>query len=293
MPTHLEPAPAGEVSETGLDLLQLLISERIGLAFKPEKRGLLVRKLTPLARAQGLTSFSALYRLLREAPTDDPLWQQVVEALVVRESRFWREMGPILALTQEVIPALLRQNRRRPVRIWSAGCACGEEPYSVAIALQEASLLRARWVEIVGTDISTSCLQAAQEARFSKRALPSDLRARYFVEEAGGKTYRLRDDLARWVTFRRLNLLDREGVLRMAPVDVVLCRNVFIYFSPDAIASTLEAFHAALETPGYLVVAAAESLARRYGRFQMVQVADAYLYQKEPERKEARGGTRP
>ncbi|MBC7225191.1 MAG: protein-glutamate O-methyltransferase CheR, partial [Anaerolineae bacterium] len=137
MPTRLKPAPAGEVSETGLDLLHSLISERIGLAFKPEKRGLLVRKLAPLARAQGLTSFFALYRLLREAPTDGPLWEQVVEALVVRESRFWREMGPILALAQEVIPALLRQNRGRPVRIWSAGCACGEEPFSVAIALQE------------------------------------------------------------------------------------------------------------------------------------------------------------
>lgn len=274
-----------EITTTGLALLESLIRERVGLRLKPEKRDHLVRKLTPLAREQGATSFLAYCHFLRAQPTEGAAWQRVVEALVVRESRFWREMGPILALVQEVVPTLLRQNRGRPVRLWSAGCACGEEPYSLAIALQEAGLLRPRAVEVIGTDVNLACLQEARAARYAPRALrdlPSDLRERYFVAEEGGTRYRLREEIARSVAFRYLNLLDRESLARMAPVDAVLCRNVFIYLSPEAIASVLEGFHAVLAAPGYLAVAAAESLARQYGRFRLVQVAGAYLYQKEP-----------
>ncbi|MGC8838929.1 MAG: CheR family methyltransferase [Anaerolineae bacterium] len=273
------------IATTGLPLLESLISERIGIQCKPEKREHLVRKLTPLAREQGASSALAYYYLLREKPTEGAEWQRLVGALVVRESRFWREMDPILALVREVVPALLRQNRGRPVRLWSAGCACGEEPYSLAIALQEAGLLRPQTVEIIGTDINLACLQEAQAARYTPRALrdlPAALRERYFVPEEGGRRYRLREEVAHSVAFRYLNLLDREGVARMAPVDAILCRNVFIYFSPAAIASTLESFHAVLNAPGYLVVAAAESLARQHGRFRLVQVADAYLHRKEP-----------
>ncbi|MGQ9457522.1 MAG: CheR family methyltransferase [Anaerolineae bacterium] len=274
-----------EITTTGLALLESLIRERVGLRLKPEKRDHLVRKLTPLAREQGATSFLAYCHFLRGQPTEGAAWQQVVEALVVRESRFWREMGPILALVQEVVPTLLRQNRGRPVRLWSAGCACGEEPYSLAIALQEAGLLRPRAVEVIGTDVNLACLQEARAARYAPRALrdlPSDLRERYFVAEEGGTRYRLREEIARSVAFRYLNLLDRESLARMAPVDAVLCRNVFIYLSPEAITRVLEGFHAVLAVPGYLTVAAAESLARQYGRFRLVQVAGTYLYQKEP-----------
>lgn len=278
-------AAPSEVATTGLPLLESLISERIGLRFKPEKRDHLVRKLAPLAKEQGAPSFLAYCRFLQGEPTEGAAWQRVVEALAVRESRFWREMGPILALAQEVVPTLLRQHRGRPVRLWSAGCACGEEPYSLAIALREAGFLRPRTVEIIGTDVNLSCLQEARAARYPLRALrdlPGELRERYFVAEEGGKRYRLREEVARTVAFRYLNLLDREAMARMAPVDAILCRNVFIYFSPEAIASTLEAFHAALAVPGYLTVAAAESLARQYGQFRLVQVAGAYLYEKEP-----------
>ncbi len=273
------------IAKTGLPLLESLISERLGLRLKPEKRDYLARKLAPLAREQGAASFLAYCRFLQREPTEGAAWQRVVEALVVRESRFWREMGPILALAQEVVPMLLRQRRGRPVRLWSAGCACGEEPYSLALALQEAGLLRPRAVEIIGTDVNLSCLQEARAARYPLRAirdLPEELRERYFVAEDGGKRYRLQEAIVRAVSFRYLNLLDREGTIRMAPVDVILCRNVFIYFSPAAIASTLEAFHAVLDVPGYLTVAAAECLARQYGRFRLVQMAGAYLYEKEP-----------
>lgn len=278
-------AVSDEIATTGLALLESLIRERIGLRLKPEKRDHLVRKLTPLARAQGTTSFLAYCHFLRGQPTEGAAWQQVVEALVVRESRFWREMRPILALVQEVVPTLLRQNRGRPVRLWSAGCACGEEPYSLAIALQEAGLLRPWAVEVIGTDVNLACLQEARAARYAPRALrdlPSDLRERYFVAEEGGTRYRLREEIARSVAFRYLNLLDRESLARMAPVDAVLCRNVFIYLSPEAITRVLEGFHAVLAVPGYLTVAAAESLARQHGRFRLVQVAGTYLYQKEP-----------
>jgi len=278
-------APPEEIATTGLALLESLISERIGLRFKPERRDHLARKLAPLAREQGAPSFLAYAHFLRKEPTEGAAWQRVVDALAVRESRFWREMGPVLALVQEVVPALLRQHRGRPVRLWSAGCACGEEPYSLAIALQEAGLLRPRSVEIIGTDVNLACLQEARAARYTPRALrdlPQDLQERYFVAEEGGRRYRLREEVARAVSFRYLNLLDPEGVARMAPVDAILCRNVFIYFSPTAIAKALEGFHAVLSVPGYLTVAAAESLARQYGRFRLVQVAGAYLYEKEP-----------
>lgn len=278
------------LSESAFYLLRDLIHERTGLYYDDGKRELLSDKLAPLVVERGLRSFLDYYYLLRYDASADEEWSRVMDALAVPETYFWREVEQIQALVEVIVPEHYARAGHVPLRIWSAACASGEEPLSIAIALQEAGWFDRLSIEIYATDGSRAAIQRARRGiyrEWSFRKLPQALRDRYFEEitpnSRPGVTRQWRVDpslLAR-IRWDVVNLMDPSAVARYARADVVFCRNVFIYFSEEATTRVVNLFYQHMRTPGYLFVGASESLLRLRQPFTLQEVGSALAYVKE------------
>src|ERR1043165_7222878 len=189
-------------------LLRDLIHERTGIFFDPTRLDMMLDKLQEPARARNCHSLLDYYYLLKYDENGQGEWERVIDALSVQETYFWREMGQIRVLVEVLIPQWFK-NHSEPLRIWSAACATGEEPYSIAIALQEAGWAD-RPIQIVASDASAAALAKARQGIFrerSFRSLPGHLREKYF--EPVGQTWRISPPIAARVQFRRANIVAR------------------------------------------------------------------------------------
>jgi chemotaxis protein methyltransferase CheR len=273
-------ADALGLSPTGDALLRDLIHERVGLYYDDGRMNQLLDKLAPLVIAHGFDSFLDYYYLLRYDPAGDNEWGRVFDALAVPETYFWREMDQVRAVVDTVVPTLAR--RPGPLRIWSVPCASGEEPLSIAMALDEAGWFRRTAVEIHASDASPAAIARAREGRYrerSFRALPQALRDRYFTPEDDG-TWKVDEALQRRIAWSTLNLLDVDSAAPLAEAPVIFCRNLLIYFSRDSLLRTVNLFLRHMPTPGYLCLGASESLLRYTTRFELEEVGGAYIYVK-------------
>src|SRR5215213_2652491 len=179
-------------------LLRDLIHERVGLFFDDSKINLLADKLAPLVIERGFDSFLDYFYLLKYDADSADEWRNVVNAMTVQETYFWREMDQIHGLAEEVLPQLLSQNSRAPVRIWSAACATGEEPLTIALRLNENGWFERADIKIYASDASSAALERAQKGNYrerSFRALPANLKEKYFTSE--GKEWRVAPDLSK------------------------------------------------------------------------------------------------
>lgn len=270
-------------------LLLELINQRTGHFYENGKRDRILDKIGPLVSERGLSSFLDYYYLLRYGEEAEQEWQRVEHALAVNETYFWREYGQIETAAKVLVPKILNQNPLQRVRIWHAGCATGEEPYTMAITLQEAGLFDRGLVEIVASDFNREAIARARAAVYrprSFRSIPPDIQERYFTPSEGetfrgeGKTLRLVDDIRRRVQFIHLNLMDANAILEAGPFDFIFCRNVFIYFSSESILQVVGSFHSVLRDPGYLFLSAAESLLRITALFDFLEIEGTFLYTK-------------
>jgi chemotaxis protein methyltransferase CheR len=267
---------------TGLPVLRELIHERTGMVFDNGRNELLAERMAPLVVERGFRSFVDLYYLLKYDERAAPAaWRQVMDALSVPETYFWREIDQIRAIVCRVIPELAR---RQPgtIRIWSVPCATGEEPLTIAMALEEAGWFDRVNIEIHASDGSPSILAKARAGRYrsrSMRALPPALREKYFVAE--DNTFVAQPELARRITsWSVVNLMSPEEVAPLARCPIVFCRNAFIYFSPQAIKQVVDQFGALMPTPGYLCVGASESLLSVTTVFSLEEIDRAFAYVK-------------
>jgi chemotaxis protein methyltransferase CheR len=256
-------------------LLRDLIHDRTGLFFEDNRMDQLLEKLEPVARDRGCRSFLEYYYALKDNEQGE--WQRAWEALSVQETYFWREMAQVKALTSVIVPDWF-QHRSTPFRIWSAACATGEEPYTIAIALVEAGF-GAHPIEIIASDASAGALAKARSAVYrekSFRTLPQELRRRYFenVDEA----WKLDPGIVRRVRLERVNLFEPAEVAPMARVQAMFCRNVFIYFSPHAIRQTVAIVASKMPPGGCLFTGASESLLRMTTDFELKEIAGALAY---------------
>ena len=270
------------VPVTGLPVLRDLIHERTGVFFDADRTELLAERLAPLVVARGFRSFLDLYYLLKydDAAAAD-MWRQVMDALSVPETYFWREMDQIRAIVCRVVPELVRRGAR-VIRIWSAPCATGEEPLTIAMALNEAGWFDRVAIEIHGSDGSPAAIAKARAGRYrprAMRALPEPLAEKYFTADGG--TFVPRDELARRVmSWSVVNLMDPEEVAPYARSPIVFCRNAFIYFSPQAVKRVVEQFAALMPAPAYLCVGASESLLSVTSAFALEEIDRAFVYVK-------------
>lgn len=261
-------------------ILRDLIRDRIGTSFEDDKRDLLAVKLTDRVRALGLRSFLDYYYLLKYDPGGEDEWARLTDALSVQETYFWREVDPVRALVDVLVPEHVAAGRG-PVRVWSAACATGEEPLSIAIALAEAGWFGRADVELWASDVSPAALEKARLGVYRERAfrsLPPDLRRKYFTPVAGG--WKVAPDLHARIRFVRANLLEPTETAALATAPFVFCRNVFIYFSAATVARVVRHFADRMPRPGHLFVGASESLLRATTAFQLEEIGGAFVYVK-------------
>ena len=269
-------------SMAAVPLLRDLIHERTGLYYDAGRLENLADRVAPLVVERGFRSFLDLYYLLRyDEGLAAEAWRQVLDALSVPETYFWREMDQIRAVACRVVPELVRLGADR-IRIWSAPCASGEEPLTIAMALNEAGWFDRIPIEIHGSDGSAAAIARAKAGRYrqrSMRALPEPMLEKYFTADEG--SYVPQADLARRITsWSVVNLMVPEDVAPYARAPIVFCRNAFIYFSPQAIKRVVAQLAAAMPTPAYLCVGASESLLTVTSAFSLEEIDRAFVYVK-------------
>lgn len=260
-------------------LLRDLVHERTGLYFETGRLDTMLDKLQPRVLAHRCNSYLEYYYILKYGDDAAAEWRRVMDAFSVQETYFWREVDQIHALVDRVVPEWFKRSDR-PLRIWSAACATGEEPYSIAMALQEAG-----WgshpIEIHASDASEAALAKAQTGVYrerSFRSLPSALRAKYFEPQREGD--RLRREIVTRVTFRWANLLNPPDYATLDHVQVIFCRNVFIYFSAEAISRVVAEFARRMPEGGHLFIGASESLLKLTEQFDLEDVRGAFVYRR-------------
>lgn len=262
-------------------LLRDLIRDRIGTSFEDDKRDLLAVKLSDRVAAAGLSTFLDYYYLLKYDPAASYEWPKLIDALSVQETYFWREFDQVRVLVDTLVPAHVAAGRG-PIRIWSAACATGEEPLTLAMAIAEAGWYGRVDIQIFASDASTAALEKARTGVYrerSFRSLPAGLRDKYFtrVPEGGWK---VAPELHARIHFTRANLLEPADTTALATAPFVFCRNVFIYFSAATVARVVAGFADRMPRPGYLFVGASESLLRVKTPFELDEIGGAFVYVK-------------
>jgi chemotaxis protein methyltransferase CheR len=258
-------------------ILSSIIEERLGLFFSAQDSDILAEKVSPRAIERGFDSLLDYYYYLRYDAQAGEEFERLAEALVVNETYIGRELDQLAALVDILLPRLLAE--RSSLRIWSAACSTGEEPFTIAGMLNDRSLLSR--VELVASDISQRVLAAAKEGRFSGRSLRALPPAASGWLELDGATGTVKPELLRSVQFRRLNLRDRDAVRQMGKLDVVVCRNVLIYFRDSMIKTVVESLVETLNPGGYLLIGASESLLRFGADLRCEEHGGAFFYRKE------------
>ena len=262
---------------------QALVQWRSGLLLATMADSSLMVAVQKRMRATQTTRSSAYYAHLL---ADDGEFDELVSLLTINETYFYREPQQLELLTEHLLPTLLASfgaTPQRPLRILSAGCSTGEEPYSIAIAVREKyGESAASLVSIAAGDIDQHALQRARQGVFpeySFRAMPPELRQRYFTREAS-RGYRIDETVAAMVDFHPLNLLDGELPKPLCDCDVIFFRNVSIYFDATNRARIQRTLHAALRETGYLLLGTAETLANDVGVFALRQERNVFYFVK-------------
>lgn len=261
-------------------LLRDLIQDRLGVWFEEDKRDLLASKLSDRIIELELRSFLDYYYRLKYGPDAEDEWPRLTDTLSVQETYFWRELDQVRTLVDVLLPQHVAAGRG-PIRIWSAACASGEEPLTVAMALSEAGWFDRAEIELWASDVSAAALGKAVGGVYRERSfrvLPAALREKYFLAVDGG--WRVDPGLQARIRFRRANLLDPDETALMETSRYIFCRNVFIYFSPATIARVVARFADRMPRPGYLFVGVSESLLRVSTIFELEQVGGVYVYLK-------------
>jgi chemotaxis protein methyltransferase CheR len=254
------------------ELIAQLLKDRSGLALNKEKAYLLESRLNPVARKWNFSGFDELAQAIR-IKKDEALLVDVTEAMTTNESFFFRDQKPFDQFSDIVLPHLLETRAaKRSIRIWSAACSSGQEPYTLAMLLKEQADKLAGWrIDIVATDLSSEILDKAKEGMYSQfevqRGLPISLLVKHFVQV--GDRWQIDDSLRKMVKFQQLNLLGDLSIL--GSFDVVFCRNVLIYFDTPTKTRVLDSIAQMLPPDGFLYLGGAETVLGTTDRFQIMQ----------------------
>lgn len=256
-------------------ILSALIEDRLGIHYAPVDAAILADKIAPRVIERGFDSLLDYYYFLRY---DDPTGQEMAalaDVLVVNETYFFRE-AEHLRVGVDLLSEILAE---RPARVWCAASSTGEEPLTLAMMLDERGLLDR--AEILASDISSRALQRARAGLYrgrSFRALPDEQRKKYFHAE--GEQLRIDARIHTSVRYQQINLLDDASIQNLGSFDMILCRNVLIYFRDDLVRQIAARLHARLVPGGYLLVSASESLLRFSTALACVERGGVFFYQR-------------
>jgi chemotaxis protein methyltransferase CheR len=262
------------LSDIQFSTISELMYQISGVTLGQGKEELVKARLIKRLRALNLTNFDDYISLVKSGKTSDELLI-MTDALTTNKTSFFREEQHFLFINQVILPSIARFNKA--LRVWSAGCSSGEEPYSIAIHLRENIPNLQAWnIKILATDISTTVLSKAKEGIYSEeiiRDVPASLQAKYFTKTASSpeNLYRVNDLVRSMIKFAQLNLMGPWPM--KGPFDVIFCRNVMIYFDKPTREKLVSRYFSLLKPGGYLFVGHSESLTGTRTQFKYVQPA--------------------
>ncbi len=259
------------MSPVDYEFLRKYLKERSGLVLSADKQYLVESRLLPVARSAGFANLGDLVRALMLGNTG-VLMTAVVEAMMTHESFFFRDKLPFDHFRQTIMPALIAaRSNVRTIRIWCAAASTGQEPYSLAMCLREMEQKIAGWrIELLATDIGNDVLDKARQGLYSQfevqRGMPIQLLIKHFTQV--GELWQIAPDIRSMVKYQQLNLL--ADFAKLGRFDLILCRNVLIYFDTEAKISVLNRLARSTASDGYLMLGAAETVVGLTNSFKVV-----------------------
>jgi len=265
-------------------LLRDFVYQHCGLNFTEDSKYLLEKRLGKRLQQHNLKTFKDYYYFLRYNPNKDQELSEVIDQLTTNETYFYREDFQLKTFVQDILPEIRRrkeQEGRQTLRIWSAGCSSGEEPYTIAMLLLGQPWLKSWRVEVIGTDISQRVLHMAREGIYGEASFRSTdpLQKMRFFSDHEGKS-RINDEVRNLVSISYLNLFDTARIGLLGKMDVIFCRNVIIYFDKAGKKSVIENFFQRLVPDGFLLLGHSESLINLSTSFQLRHFQHDMVYQK-------------
>jgi len=274
-----------EITQVQLDYIRELIYKKTGILYETKKDYALKRRLEHRIEATNVNSFRQYYRLFLCDDKGGEL-QNLIEELTVNETYFFRDFPQLQGFAEKALPLLLGEKRARndfTLKIWSAACSTGEEPYTLSIIVQEMIEDYENWdVSIFATDIDRQVLRIARKGEYGWRSMkdtPLPYREKYF--ENRGNCWRVLPHTVEPVRFELLNLIDRRAMRRQSGYDFIFCRNVLIYFNDLSRKKAVNSFFDALNPGGFLFLGSSESVGRITAAFELTRIDD-FLYYRKP-----------
>ncbi|MBF8277420.1 MAG: cheR [Candidatus Brocadiaceae bacterium] len=274
-----------EISDAEFNLFQRLIYDASGIFLTPVKKELLKSRLIKRVREHSLHSFKEYYHYVTERDPSGEELISVLDCISTNLTEFFREIAHFEFLSDHLIPSLIESKKKKhdkKIRVWSAGCSTGEEPFTLAMVLSESIPSLFDWdVKILATDISTRVLRKSMLGIYPKerlKGIPPHLLNTYFEREnsSSKENYQVKQILRNMISFRRLNLMDDIFPFK-GKFDFVFCRNVMIYFDKKTQGELVSKYYNHLAPQGYLFIGHSESLAGTDNKFKYVQPT---IYQK-------------
>lgn len=280
-----DPEKTIKMSDEEFLVLRDFINRECGLYFEISSKYLLEKRLSRRIHEHQLSRFKEYHHFLLYDKNRLEEMGSLVDILTTNETYFLREEYQLKAFKEEILPEIVKKKKDKTIRIWSAGCSSGEEPYTLAMLVLEASLPSDWKIEIIGSDISQRVLQIARRGVYSTssfRVMPDEYKEKFFHQDESGK-YSVNDELKEKVTFGKLNLLDSQRINLIPNMDIILCRNVIIYFDNETKRKVIGNFYNKLNEGGYLLLGHSESLMNISTSFKLKHLKNDMVYQKPEE----------
>lgn len=272
-------APA--ITPDDFEFVRQLLQRHAAIVLEPGKEYLVEARLLPLARKAGCASIHDYITQLRATSASFDVRQTVVEAMTIHETSFFRDWKPFETLKGSLIPQLIKaRSTTRELVIWSAACSTGQEPYSLAMMIRDSFPELLGWrLRILASDVSNDVLAKAREGKFSQleinRGLPAPLLIKHF--ERRGVDWVVKEELRKLIEWKQINL--SAGWPALPSADLVLLRNVLIYFSNETRKDILGRVHRMLKPDGYLLMGTGESTMNLPNAYERLQLNGACCYQ--------------
>lgn len=258
--------------------LRDFIYEKSGIFIPDTKKYLIENRIIKRIQARNLNSFDEYLDFVRlYSSAEEP---KLLDTVTTNETYFFRETQQLDVFVNEVVPKVLEQKKSNEMRIWSAACSTGEEPYNLVMLLREKAM--SVRIEMIGSDISNEVLESAKKAVYSSysvRNIPELYMKKYFKSN-GQMVYELDDSIKKSVNFRNINLIDEKSMRFIRNVDVIFCRNVLIYFDDRAKQKVVSCLYDSLRPGGFFFIGFSESLHNVTRAFRPVIMNKVVVYQK-------------
>ncbi|MFN7972227.1 MAG: protein-glutamate O-methyltransferase CheR [Acidobacteriota bacterium] len=279
-PPGPDPEGSSDLSDVDFVAIRNVIYDACGVFC--DNKVVLKNRLVRRMEALGIGDARRYYLFLKYDGKRAEELEHLLQEVLVHETYFLREQNQLRAFADEILPGLAAPGR--PIKIWCAGCSSGEEPYTIAMILEEQGVYDRAPVALYATDISARILARARQGLYTRNSFRGpDLgpyRKYFDVFDPGGDRFGVKEDVRRRVLFKRHNLLDEATYNPLLGLDVVLCRNVMIYFDRAAKKKVVRMFHDRLKAGGYLLLGHAESLTGMSEGFRLERLKNDLVYRK-------------